>query len=303
MNFFKENHSECQIVPTFPAGYGGVESGQDGAKTVHPGIGAFNHEPFLIKFIIEQIILGWLTVTGIRADVCDDFMTLQRKPEGFGVKSGVGIVEKTVRAQTTLPKLRRDLIDSLSNLIKIRMVAFLGLGHRQRQSLSVTEIQGVGCSAFLTSLIFNTLSAFKCRRMGTVDMGHGHVKPVFIFTDKGCEHGLPLSESAPFPEMMVHGIPARHIVAEKMSHRELMPLAPALKLMENRIDDLDKTEFGGISSFCNAQIGHYFIFYCIFVEYSVFLHWFGKLKCSNSNIANFIRNTLYFYILKDFLWF
>ncbi len=102
---------------------------------------------------------------------------------------------------------------------------------------------------------------------------------------------------------MVDRIPAQHNIAEEMFHGKLMPLAPALKLMENRIYDLDKAALRDISSFCYAEIGHYFIFYCIFVEYSVFRHWFGKLKRRNSNIANFNRNTLCFYILKDFLWF
>lgn len=297
MNFFKENHSECQIVPSFPSGDGGIESGQYRAKTVHPGVGAFNHEPFLIKFIIEQIILN---ITAIGTDVCDDFMTLQCKSEGLGVKSGIGIVEKTVRAQTALSDLLSEFIDPLFNLIKICMVAFLRLGHRQRQPLSVAEIQGIGC---FTSLIFNILSAFQRRRMGTVDMSHGHVESVFILPDKGGEHGLPLAESAPFSEMMVDCIPAQHYITEEMTNRKLMPLAPAFELMENRIDDLDKTALRDISSFCYAEIGHYFFFYCIFVEYSVFRHWFGKLKRRNSNIANFSRSALYFYILKDFLCF
>lgn len=111
--------------------------------------GAFNHESFLIKFIIEQIILGRLSITGIRADVGDDFMALQRSPEGLGVKSYVGIVEKSFGAQTAFPELRCQLIDPLFNLIEIRVVAFLRLGHCQRQPLSVAEIQGVGCLAFL----------------------------------------------------------------------------------------------------------------------------------------------------------
>lgn len=82
-----------------------------------------------------------------------------------------------------------------------------------------------------------------------------------------------------------------------------MPLATAPELIENRIYDLDKATLGDKSSFCYAEIWHYFIFYCIFVEYSVFRHWFGKLKRRNSNIANFSRSALYFYILKDFLCF
>lgn len=96
--------------------------------------------------------------------------------------------------------------------------------------------------------------------MGSVDMGHGHIKPVFIFPDKGGEHRLPFSKSAPFPEMMVDRIPAQHHIPEEMFHRKLMPLAPALELMENRIHNLDKAALGDVSSFCYAEIGHYFIF-------------------------------------------
>ena len=82
-----------------------------------------------------------------------------------------------------------------------------------------------------------------------------------------------------------------------------MPLATAPELIENRIYDLDKATLGDKSSFCYAEIWHYFIFYCIFVEYSVFRHWFGKLKRRNSNIANFNRSTLYFNILTFILTF
>ena len=36
MNFFKGNHSESEIVPAVPTGDGGIESRQDGTKTIHP---------------------------------------------------------------------------------------------------------------------------------------------------------------------------------------------------------------------------------------------------------------------------
>ena len=175
--------------------------------------------------------------------------------------------------------------------------------HGQRKTLPITEIQGAGCLSLLASLIFNVLPTSLRRGLGTINMGDGHIKFGLIPLDGNREHGLPLSGSAPFPEMMTDGIPSQYNIAEEMTHRELIPLASAFKLMENRVDDLNKASLRDISSFCYAQMWHNFFFYCIFVEYSVFRHWFGKLKCCTSNIANFVRNTLYFYILQEFLRF
>ena len=134
-------------------------------------------------------------------------------------------------------------------------------------------------------------------------MGYRHIKSGLILPDDSDEHGLPLSKSEPFPEMMINRIPTQHNITEKVSHRKLIPLASAFKLMENRIDNLNKRSLRDISSFCYAEVGRNFFFSCIFVEYRVFRHWFGKLKCRNSNIANFVRNTLYFCILQEFLCF
>jgi hypothetical protein len=70
---------------------------------------------------------------------------------------------------------------------------------------------------------------------------------------------------------------------------------PELAFIEYGVYYLYKIKFGGISSFCNRKIGHYFSFYCIFVEYSVFWHWYGILECGNYNIVRPLRNALYFY--------
>ena len=91
MIIFKGNHSECPIVPPFPAGDGGIKSSKGGVKTFHPGIGAFNQEHFLIKFNLEKIIIGRFSITGIKTDVCDDFKTLQHMPEEPDIKSGDAI--------------------------------------------------------------------------------------------------------------------------------------------------------------------------------------------------------------------
>ena len=89
-------------------------------------------------------------------------------------------------------------------------------------------------------------------------------------------------------------LPTRTFAAEKMPNREQAPLAAALELVEYGVHDLNKIKSGGISSFCNRKIRHYFSFYCIFVEYSVFWHWYGILQCGNYNIVRPLRNALYF---------
>lgn len=55
-----------------------------------------------------------------------------------------------------------------------------------------------------------------------------------------------------------------------------------------------------ISTFCYTEIGHHSIFYCIFVEYSVFWHWFNVLLLGDHNIVNPLLNALYFnYFTSD----
>jgi hypothetical protein len=134
--------------------------------------------------------------------------------------------------------------------------------------------------------------------MRAVEMRYRHIKSMLVSFHQSCEHGLPFTKSAPFPKMVVDCVPPQYNIAKEMTYRELMPLATTLKLVKNRIYDLNKTCLGAISSFCYAKIRHNLFFYCIFVKYSVFLHWFDKLKCGNSNIPNFYRSTLYFNILS-----
>ena len=124
---------------------------------------------------------------------------------------------------------------------------------------------------------------------------------MLVFLDIECKHCLPLAESAPFSEMMIDGIPTQNDIFEEVTNRKQMPLATTLELVENRVYDIYQATLANISSFCYAEIRHNFVFYCIFVKYSVFRHWFDKLKCRNSNIANFCGITLYFNILAGIL--
>ena len=94
---------------------------------------------------------------------------------------------------------------------------------------------------------------------------------------------------------MEDGIPAWRFITEKMSCRRKTPLAAALELVENGVDNLYKIKFGRKTSFCYRKIGHNFRFYCIFVEYSVFWHLYGILECGDYNIVRPLRNALYFY--------
>ena len=140
------------------------------------------------------------------------------------------------------------------------MVAFLRFRHRQRQALTVGNIERIGYLSLFTSLVFNTLSTFYGRRMGTVNVSYGHIKQMSVFLNNGCEHRLLFTKSAPFPEMMIYSIPTQHDFTEEMTDRQLMPLATTFKFVKNRVDDLYQTILGNISSFRNAEIGHNFSF-------------------------------------------
>lgn len=66
---------------------------------------------------------------------------------------------------------------------------------------------------------------------------------------------------------------------DALSGADQTPLASALELVEDGIDDLQKVEFRGEASFCYRNTGHNPNFYCIFVPYGIFWHWYGILKC------------------------
>ena len=86
--------------------------------------------------------------------------------------------------------------------------------------------------------------------MGTVDMGDGQVKPVFISTQNPGIYLLPFLFFTPFAVMVEDSLPARTLAGEKMPDREQAPLAATLELIEYGVYHLNKIKFGGIASFC-----------------------------------------------------
>lgn len=130
--------------------------------------------------------------------------------------------------------------------------------------------------------------------MGTADMGYGQIELAFIPAKDSGINFLPFLFFTLFTVMMEDCVPAWSLSAEKMPDREQTPLAAALELIEYGVYHLNKIKFVGVASFCNRKIRHYFSFYCIFVEYSVFWHWYGILEYGNYNIVRPLRSALYF---------
>ena len=174
------------------------------------------------------------------------------------------------------------------------MITILGFGHRQRQPLSICKINGIDCLAFLSSLIFNTFATSYRRSMRTINVRQRQINKMAVFPYQPGKHIFPVSELAPSPVMVEYGLVTWHLSLKEMTYRQMLPLTTGLELEEYSHDDRQKVEFTGESSFGNAQMGHNLLFYCIFVEYSIFWQWFSILKCCNPNIANLYQSTLYF---------
>ena len=116
-------------------------------------------------------------------------------------------------------------------------------------------------------------------------MRDGKIKLTFILIEDSGIDPPPFLLNRPFTVMMEDCVPTRKFPAEKMAYRQQTPLASALELVEDCIYNLNKIEFGSETSFCYRKIGHNFRFYCIFVEYSVFWHWYDILEFGDNNIV------------------
>ena len=215
-------------------------------------------------------------------------------PVVVAVKTRVKVAEKAVRENTGVLELLRNLVHPVLYLIEVCMVSCLKVGHSQRNALVISEEKRVCCHAFLASLILDAFSSPQDWCMGAVHVGKRQVKGCLVLIDYMGVCLPPLILDTPFPGMSEHRVPRRRLSAEEVTQREKSPLASALELVEDGVDDLRKIEFRGIASFCNRKIGHNPNFYCIFVEDGVFWHGYGILKSGNYNKVRTLRSAPYF---------
>lgn len=244
MKFFKENNDKCKKVPAFPAGDGGVEAVKDSFKTIHPCVCPLDFPSLLIHhLIVEPIFFRFPSVSWIRTYIGHNAMRYERASEFLSVKACIKVAEKTVHSNLRIKQLADNLIDPFLYLIEIGVISGLRLGHCKGNALIVRKKEGIRRTSFLPTLIFSLFSSSIYRRMGTVDMGDGQVKLVFIPAQNPGIYLLPFLFSTPFAVMVEDSLPARSLTAEKMSCREKTPLAPALELVEYRVYDLLKIKF------------------------------------------------------------
>lgn len=254
MKFFKENNDKGKEVPTFPTGDGDVETAKYGFETIHPCVCTLDFPSLLIHFlIIQPILFGITAIPRIRTYIRSDAVGNQGSSEFFPVKTCVKITEKSVYGDRCFGELADNLIDPFFYLVEIGVISCLRLRHCKGNALIVRKKEGIGRTSFLPALISSLFSASIYRRMGTVDMGKGQVKPVFIPAQNPGIDLLPFLFSTPFAVMVEDRLPARFLTAEKMSCREKTPLASALELVEYRVYNLLKIEFGGKTSFCGER--------------------------------------------------
>lgn len=262
MKFFKKNNDKCKVVPAFPAGDGGVKSVEYGFETIHPGVCPLYFPPLLIHLlVIQPILLRVSSVSWIETYIGNDAVGYERASEFPPVKVRVKVAKKAVHGNTRIKKPADNLTGPFVCLVDIAVIPCLRFGHGGRNVPVVRKKERVGRASFLPALIFSLFSASIYRRMGTVDMGEGQVRPVFIPAQNPGMDFLPFLFFTPFAVMVEDSLPARALTAEKVPGREQTPLAAALELVEYGVYDLNKVKFGGISSFCNRKTGHYFSFF------------------------------------------
>jgi hypothetical protein len=295
VKLFKEYYKESKEVPAFPTRYGGVKADKHVFETIHPGVGTLDNPSLPVHFLVKHIFLAGISpVSSVWTDIGYDSVGTQRSPETLSVKACVKIGEKPVDGNSGRRELSRDLINPVLYFKKVGVVAVLRLGHGRRQSLPVDKIERVCRGTLISALIFNLFTVSVGRRMGTVYMGKGQIDffpALFYIPAEGC---FPVSFPAPFPVMFENGDERGWLSGKQMSHREQTPLTAALQFIKNGIDYFHKVELTGVSAFCHTEMRHYSIFYCIFVEYSVFWHWFNILQFGDHNIVHPLRNALYF---------
>ena len=102
------------------------------------------------------------------------------------------------------------------------MIAILRLGHCQRKSLSVGEIN--------------------------------------IFPHDPGKHNLPVSELTPFLVKVEYSLVTGRLSGEEMTYRQMFSQTSGLELVNDSRNERQRIEFTGESSFCNAQIGYNFFF-------------------------------------------
>lgn len=249
MKFFKEYNDKGKEVPAFPAGSGGVEAVEYCFETVHSGVCPLDFPSLLIHLlVIQPILLRFSSISWIGTYIGNDAVGYERASEFLPVKTCVKVAEKTVCGNACIKKLADNLIDPPVYLIDVGVIPCLRFRHGEWNALVVRKKERIGGTSFLPSLIFSLFSASIYRRMGTVYVGEGQVKPVFIPAQNPGIDLLPFLFFTPFAVMAEDCLPARTLTAEKMPVREHAPLAAALELVEYGVYDLYKIKFGGISS-------------------------------------------------------
>ena len=244
MKFFKKNHDKGQEVPALPAGDGGVEAVEDCLEAIKPCVCTLDFPSFLIHLpVIEPFLRAIPSVPGIGTDIGNDAVSVEGVSEFLSVKTGVKVTEKPVHGNIGVGELFHEFPDPFPDLIEVGVVARLGFGHGQGYALIVRQKEGIGGTTFLSALILNLFTSTAGRSVGAGDMGDGKIKLLFIFLQYVGIHGLPLLFYTPFAVMVKDSVPAWRFAAEKMSRWKQTPLAAALKLVENGIDNLHKIEF------------------------------------------------------------
>ena len=269
VNFFKEQYCKSQIIPAFPAGRRGVVTQLQWTERVHPCVGSLNHVPFLIQLFIKADRHFFMIEFWVFADICNYTVSWAYSPEIRAVESGIGVVENPVDGYARALNSGEYFSHGAFNLMHIVMIAFHWLRHCQRQSLTVCEVDGICGLASFTPLICSDFPSFCARCVASVGMCYGQVNRRFVVVLKSDKHVLPITAFAPLAIMMEDGAVLENNSAEKVLHRQMLPLTTRFKFIQNGVDYLDYARFGYKTSFCYGKMREYLIFYCIFVEYSV----------------------------------
>ena len=210
-----------------------------------------------------------MVIFGILRHIGNHAMSVVYSAEIGTVKSGIGVVEDTVHGNPSARDGGENHCHGFLNLKNIIMIALHRLGDRQRESMSVCEVNCICGLAFLRGLICSQFSSTCAGSMTAVGMRQRQINGNPVFSQKIDEPLFPMPSLAPLSIVMVHCPMFEYGFTEKMLNRKMFPLASDLQLVEDGIDYLDDARFGDKTAFCHGKMRQYSICYCIFVKYSV----------------------------------
>ena len=240
-------------------------SDEDTAKRIKPCVCPFNAIPLTIQKFIHAIIVIMFFVLLLKQTLGNMPLSLHSflKP----------LLSKPASAFKNKPSTLicascnfKNATHWLLNFVKIMMFARYGFRYSQRNTSSVSQIQGFSCVRLLTPLISNRFSAFCSARVTAVPIHTWHIELITMLTKEVYPKRLPFALFASFSEMVEYSLVTQNYITEQCSYWKLVPLDACFQLVQDAVDYFYNVSFAYKTKFCDWEMGKKFRNYRIFVE-------------------------------------